>query len=219
VEQLVARKALLQIEIEDSTLRAPYDGRIAAKYTDEGTVLAPGDPVVQIVEDGAPTAWIGIPQDSSRELKNGQSVTVRSVGREYEGHVTTLLPQLHATTRTTTVVIDLDRGGPVELAPGQVVRFDMEHEETAEGFWLPSDALVRGTRGLWACLVVTELRDEERESGEERTIGRLQRRDVEVLHATESRVFVRGMLSDGELVVGAGTHRVVRGQWVELNRV
>ena len=216
VEQLAARRALLRIEIEDSTMRAPYDGRIAARYADEGSVMASGAPVVRIVEDGAPTAWIGRPRDLGLEMQIGQAAAVRSNGKEYRGIVAAILPQLHETTRTTTVVIDLEAVSPGELASGQIVSFDIEREVQGRGFWLPSSALVRGTRGLWACLAVSEIREETNESGESITIGLLQRRDVEVLHATESRVVVRGMLSDGEQILGVGTHRVVRGQWVEL---
>ena len=61
VEQLIARKAFLQIEIDDSVLRAPYPGRIARRYADEGTILSTGAPVVRVVQDGSLTAWIGVP--------------------------------------------------------------------------------------------------------------------------------------------------------------
>ena len=44
---------------------------------------------------------------------------------------------------------------------------------------------------------------------------RVARRDVEVLHATTDRVFVRGALAAGERVIADGVHRVVPGQRVE----
>jgi multidrug efflux pump subunit AcrA (membrane-fusion protein) len=93
------------------------------------------------------------------------------------------------------------------LVPGQLVRLEVGETIESAGFWLPTSALLRRQRGLWCCYVVVV--DRERPS-----TGRVETRDLEVLHTEGQRVFVRGTLQPGETVIAAGTHRVVPGQRV-----
>ena len=44
----------------------------------------------------------------------------------------------------------------------------------------------------------------------------LVKHTLEVLHADESRAYVRGTLAPGDLLVSEGTHRVVAGQRVDV---
>jgi hypothetical protein len=45
---------------------------------------------------------------------------------------------------------------------------------------------------------------------------RASRREVQVLYSETERVYVRGAISDGDMVVASGLHRVVPGQIVRL---
>jgi hypothetical protein len=42
----------------------------------------------------------------------------------------------------------------------------------------------------------------------------VEQRQIEVLHSEADRVFVRGLLSDGDIVVASGAHRISPGQRV-----
>lgn len=216
VEQLEAQLNLLQIDLDDSVLKAPYAGRVAQRFLHEGTVIHMGDPVVRLLEEDALTARVGLPLDSAAALITESTIEVQAGGGAYHGTVASRLPKLNDTTRTTTVIIDLGEDAARELVSGEVVHLGVTQTVEETGCWLPTAALVRGTRGLWACLAVSETKEEQTQSGEPATIGLLQKHDVEVLHAGESNVFVRGTLRQGDRVVADGTHRVVQGQWVEL---
>ncbi len=215
VEQLEAKKSMLTIDLEDSVLRAPYAGRIAKRFLHEGTVVQLGKPVLRLLEDGSLTARIGVPLESAGSIPSGASIEVHADSASYEGTVAFQLPELSEATRTATVIIDLGQEAARDLVSGQVVHLDVDQTIDETGCWLPTSALVRGTRGLWACLAVSETKQAD-VSGETVTIGLLQKHDVEVLHAGESKVFVRGTLRQGDRVIADGTHRVTRGQWVEL---
>jgi hypothetical protein len=82
---------------------------------------------------------------------------------------------------------------------------EVRREIATQGFWLPSSALSRGNRGLSNVYSVSPDRD---------GYGTVVRRDVEVLHAEEGRVLVRGALDAADRIVSQGTHRVVVGQRV-----
>ena len=110
----------------------------------------------------------------------------------------TTLPALDRASRTRTAVLDLEAGASV--LPGQIARLEIVERVAARGFWLPNTALVKSTRGLWSVFVAHE--------------GRVERREVELVHTQSDRVLVRGTLQESERVIVAGTHRVVAGQRV-----
>ena len=112
------------------------------------------------------------------------------------------MPELDPATRTTTLVLELDATEEA-LAPEQVVRLELSERVDARGVWLPMGALAKGERDLWSCFVVGEG-------------GRVERRQVDVLHTETSRVLVRGDLEQGERVVSSGVHRIVPGEQVRV---
>lgn len=112
------------------------------------------------------------------------------------------------------------------LRPGNLAELRLSKQVEAEGFWLPLSALSEGERGLWRALVAepdtANPRDQHDPQHAEPSAGasdarwRLVSRPVQVLHVDSERVFVRGALQPGDLIVTAGLHRVVPGQWVQL---
>jgi multidrug efflux pump subunit AcrA (membrane-fusion protein) len=119
--------------------------------------------------------------------------------------VIAVTPEVDAATRTRAVVLSLDVPSAAQLAPGQLVRMEVQREVPTQGFWLPSASLARGSHGLWNVYSVNP-------DGE--GFGKIVRRDVEVLHTEEGRVLVRGALDVDDRIVSQGTHRIVVGQRV-----
>ena len=68
-----------------------------------------------------------------------------------------------------------------------------------------------GILSLWSVFAIVG-----RQSASDNTGGRVERRDVEVLHTTAERVFVRGAIDEGDQIVGSGIHRLVPGQAVRV---
>jgi RND family efflux transporter MFP subunit len=207
VAQLDAALEDLEIEIEESALVAPFDGVIAKRFLDEGTIVAPNMPVVRVVEDHRLEAWIGLPADIAGRL-DGDAMREVKVGRHvHRAHLRTVLPELDAATRTRTAIFELSIADG-SVVPAQVARIVISESAETEGFWLPITALSRGTRGLWSVLVA----EEEEGSGDTRAVTR----DVEVLHTDGDRALIRGAVRAGELVVVDGNHRIVAGQIVRI---
>lgn len=207
VAQLDARLADLDIEISDSTLVAPYDGQIAKRFIDEGTVVAPAQSVLKIVETSALEAQIGVPSEVASTLAPGQVLTASVGGTTWNVEVDRLLPDVDLQTRTQVVVFRFGSGASNKIVPGQVVRVVIEETHSAEGFWVPTTSLVRSFRGLWAVYVVETDPNDNSE--------RVRRRDVEVLYTDATRTLVRGTLVTGDRLVTTGTQRIVPGQQVQ----
>lgn len=83
VAQLDAQLTDLAIDIADSTLRAPFDGVVAGRLVDEGTVVAPGTAVLRVVESDVLEAWVGLPVRDAAAIDESAEHVITADGRQY----------------------------------------------------------------------------------------------------------------------------------------
>jgi RND family efflux transporter MFP subunit len=215
VTELDAAIADIDVDLRKSTLKAPFDGTIARRLVDDGTVVDVGQPVFRLVEDQVLEARIGLPVHAAGRLVAESLQRVKIGGKYFEATVAGRFPEVDPATRTRTVVLRLEESAVAYVVHGQVVRLELEETVEASGFWLPFTALSKGTRGLWTSFVLVEA---DKRDSTQPALFRVERRDIEVLHTQSERVLVRGTLNSGEQVVASGTHRVVPGQLVHLTK-
>lgn len=207
VDQLDAQLADVQLDREDSILTAPFNGRIARRYIDEGSVTAPGEPIVRMIESTAIEARIGLPASSFSNLMFGDSVTLQLGKRQIQATFARVLPEVDLQTRTQLAVFEMAYADSIHVAPGQTVRLSQNDRVDATGFWLPTAALSPGQRGLWSAYVVAD------QNGSDRIVSR----PVEILHTEGERVLVTGTIQAGDRVVAGGVQRIVPGQMVRVS--
>ena len=197
-QALAASIKRLDVDLEKSTLRAPFDGRVAARLIDEGTVISAGTAVAELLESGRIQARIGLPPEVAAEMSSGANFTFDYSGRGIAATVATVRPDVITVTRTVPVLFDLNADLPV----GDIIRFPYPRTSTVSGGWLPISALAEAEKGLWSVYTAKEVDGEQ-------IVGR---ENVEVVHVEDQNVFVRGTLADGARVLTRGLNRVVPGQ-------
>ncbi len=190
----------LDVQLALSELRAPFDGILAERFADEGTVLPPGAAVLRLLEAGALEVHVGVPPASAARLEPGSLYAVEVEGTDVEAVLETLLPTVDPETRTLTAVFRLDEP-PAGVRHGALARIRLEGRVEAAGFWVPLASLAEGRRGLWTAYVAVP-------GG---VAFEAERRQIEVIHAEADRAFVRGALYDGDLLVASGVHRIAPG--------
>ena len=201
-------------QIDAGRQMAPYDCVVTDVLVDQGSVVGPRAPVIRIVETANPDVEINLPRTIADRMKVGDTVDAvldntiidceiqrKAIEEELPGSQVLWLR----------VISSLD---DLTWAFGQTVsvRFDIETDN--EGYWVPSQALVREGNGLWSVFVVVPA-DNQSLDNEGSTSSRVARKIVEVVQIDEDRVLVEGGFIDGELVIANGAHRVVPGQTVE----
>lgn len=211
VSQIDANLQQIDVDLDKSVLLAPFAGTISNRTVDEGVVVSGGQTVVSLVESAPLEARVGIPPGVADRLQVGSQQRVRVGDRPFTATLTALLPELEATSRTVTAVLQIPTAN---LTVGQTVRLLLQENQTAEGIWLPTTALVPGERGLWSVYVLAE---PETTHPDAPTIYTVSRRDVEVVHTDGDRVLVRGTLQEGERAITSGTHRIVPGEQVRVD--
>jgi len=201
--QLDAQMTDIAHDLQDTQLVAPFAGRVSQRLVDEGCVISPGSPVLEVMDDKNVEAWIGLPPAAALALQVGGEHELLIAGKTVKATVQSLAPDVQRTSRTRNVILRLESSTLAGL-PGQVVRMAVTEQVEEPGFWVPTTALTRGTRGLWSLFVVVD--------------HVVARRDIEVLDTVGSHSFVRGTLQPGDAIVVSGTHRVVVGQRVAAER-
>jgi len=201
-QQASAQAEEVAVRLSRAVLRAPYDGVVAERHVDEGTLLAPGAPVLTVVSAVALEARIGLPPALLPSLTGDASYTLTVEGTAYPASLLQILPQLDPTARTATARFRFSAPTPAVRA-GQLVELSLERTIDEAGFWVPLTALAEANRGLWSLFLAVP----DGAGG-----YTAQRSLVEILHSTTEQAFVRGDLVTGDRVVQSGVGRLVPGQ-------
>jgi RND family efflux transporter MFP subunit len=201
----------VDVDLDLSSLEAPYAGSITARRADEGSVVSPGQTLLQLIEDGALEARIGLPAATANRLRPEGSYAIEVEGVEHSAALDEVLETIDPETRTVIAIFRFDPP-PKHARDGALARLTLDNVVEGLGFWLPITALTESRRGLWSAFALID------DGGEHEDVMRVERRELQVIHAEADRAFVRGTLRDGERVVVTGLHRLVPGQRVRVAR-
>lgn len=186
------------IQAEKSKVYAPFAGKVTERRVDGGESVAPGQTLVEIVENSAPHVRVGVPLEIT---ENDLSASVIEIdGRARDASLVTLRPDVDPVTRTRTAIFEVQSDARVTF--GQTARLRLNDLVESAGLWVPLTTLKEGLRGRWTLLAVDK----------DDTVRSLS---VQVLHTDEDRVFVRGAFPDGVQLITAGPQRVTVGQIVD----
>lgn len=198
-----ARRDSAALEIEKSSLKAPFAGIVAERYAQQGTVLAAGTPVLQFIEQSSYEAHVGLPHHVSRSLQPGDSFTLSSGEHSVRAELMRVRADVDEVTLTVDAIFRLPPEGL--FMTGETVVLQLSESVPETGGWLPLSALTAGERALWDVYTVSE-----GASGSVAT-----REAVEILYSEGNRAFVRGTLANGALVIASGLHRLSPGAVIE----
>ncbi len=205
VRQLTRSIENAQVDLSDASLKAPFSGTIVGRYLDAGVTVSAGEPVVRLNEQGSLEAFIGVPARFARNIAIGDQFEVTAKELRATAKVKGIGDEVDLATQT--VAIRLEINEDPGFIPGGLVRLELEEERRNRGAWAPALSLTESYRGLWSVYVVTDIEDNE---------GVIARKDVEILHIGNKRIFIRGTIEDGDEVVAAAPFRFVPGQKVRI---
>ena len=133
-----ALMAALDTRLEKSTLRAAYPADVAKRYLDQGAVVSPGQPVLQLLEKGNLEAVVGVPPSQTAALMVGQPITVRHAGSVCEGKLLSIGRAIDPVTRTVDLKVALP--GSAVAVDGDLVFLSLKEQRQQDGYWLPASA-------------------------------------------------------------------------------
>lgn len=204
LESSQAQLRSIEIDLDKAQLHAPFAGTVANRFIDEGTVIAPGVPVLRLLASTAFKAHIGISPIQSESLSIGEDYPLVLRGVTLQAKLIAVRPDVDPATRSAQAVFLLPR--EARALNGEPIQLLLTEDREARGGWIPLSAMMEGSRGLWSVLRVDHL------NGDVRVV----REAVQVLHVDGDRAFVSGTLPDGAIVVASGINRLAPGSMVQL---
>jgi len=109
-ELQAARAALerIRLDMENTVIRAPFEGILNDRPVEIGTVVAINDPVATLVDDSPLIVTGQAPQQAMGQLSVGQTATVRFVtGRQGEGVIRYISATADTATRTFRIEVEV----------------------------------------------------------------------------------------------------------------
>lgn len=198
-------------QLADATLRAPFDGTIAARMVENFTNVQAKEPIavlqslggLELVFDvpGPDVAKVGSVPDSERR---SHAVLDAAPGREFATELVEFSTQPDAATQTYRGRVAIERPDDVAILPGMTGRVFVSIPSGGDGIALPAAALGTDPDGSFFVWVV---------SGEEK---RIEKRPVEAGAPSGEDVRILGGVEPGEIVVTAGVSQLQPGQQVRL---
>lgn len=121
VEQADAAASRLQAELDQTTVRAPFDGIVSSKPAVAGSIVQAGTELMKIIRDGRLEIAVLIPEKDLPAISVGQTATaVDAANRSTLGKVSSIAETVNSTTRLATVYVSLGNGSG--LKPGMFAR-------------------------------------------------------------------------------------------------
>jgi hypothetical protein len=189
--------------MERGILLAPFPGVITNRFKDPGVVLQAGAPIFNLQSTTILKVKIGVPEKVASKLKVGSTQELFIANEKIPATLAALLPQINRQTQTRVMILNLHNE---TVLPGATVEWRHSQEHKADGYWLPTTALLPGRRGLWSYFLLEP---------ENETSFRVRRQEVQIFHSEADRALVQvDSIVDGTLFISSGVNRVVPGQLV-----
>lgn len=185
VEILEAQKAAREVELAKTSIRAPFAGRTGVRQVSTGAYVSPATPLIGLQDISSIKIDFSLPERHAGEVRSGLPFTFTVAGKSqtFSGEVTVVEPAIDELTRSLQV-----RGlcsEPGDLLPGGFANVTLTLDGNAEGFQVPSQALVPSPRGQGVYVVVD---------------GKAVLRPVEIGIRTADRVQILRGLEEGEAI-------------------
>ena len=97
-----AQRALIELQIDACTIKAPFDGRLIKKTIQEHEFVRAGQPFMSIIDDNKLLAVMHLPSDKKNVIKIGDPIKIKvdETGTEHTGNVYEISGEVDPGSRT-----------------------------------------------------------------------------------------------------------------------
>lgn len=199
VELATAAVELAQVQVDESVIRAPFDGTIAEIYIDKGAMVAPTVPVGKLVSDNIEMVF-KVEESRLPEVKIGQNAALQVSAYEdvdFPAVVTNIAPIADAHSHTFAVTVT-PQDTEHRLHSGMYAKLALLVDERSDALLVPQSAVAKNAQGESVVYVVNSQNQIETRPV---TIGLAQNDQVEILSG----------VAKGEAVVTVGLSQLTDG--------
>ena len=202
-------------QVQYTEVRAPFAGVVEKRLTERGEQLAPGQPVVRLVNTNRLRVKAGVPERYARDVSVGQSAKMdfSTYGLSArEGTISFVGQAIDPASRTFPVEIDLDNADGT-LKPEMSVRVQLNRAGAKDALVVPQTAVLRDING--DSIFIVEQREGQ---GEAPAILNAKRVPVKLGPSSGGQVVVATGLAPGAQVVVRGQASLTTGDRVRVEQ-
>ena len=201
-----AQMAEAKKRLADCQLRAPISGYIGMRQIDVGVTVAPGVPVISVVDLDPVKVRAGIPEAEVGKVREGSraEVSIPSLdGQKFDGRVEAIAAASDPASRTyvSKIVVPNPKR---QLRAGMVSEARLIGDTQVNAITVPGSAIVRDARGVTQVYLLTP--------GQNRAYSRR----VEIGSMIDNEVEIRSGLAGNEQVVVDGQNYLRDGALVKI---
>jgi len=199
-----AQVDLYSVKLEQTYIRAPFDGYIQNRFLDSGTVISPGVPILEIIDSSFVEAHVSVPSNVIEGLMEGESYSFL-IGMEiFPATLKRYTKMSGQGSDNRLCIFEFN----TFISPGSVSYLQLRQKKIKTGAWVPLKSLSQGTQGLWNLYTVSKDNNEQYKVAKE---------IVELIHVEGDNAYISGTISTGDMVVSGGAEKVIENEILKAN--
>ena len=171
----------LETRLRKYTLSAPFSGVLVSASVTPGTLVSPGQKLGEFIKPGVFELDLNVNAGLKEFLKIGKEVTLSKIDQSatFTGKVTRINPKVNQATQTIQLFVQINSK---DLTEGEYLEANINAKEVKDVCEIDRSLIVEENK----VFIVVD--------------GVLKKQTIQVLHTTQSKLIVRGLMNESKLV-------------------
>ena len=192
------------VKLEQTKIRAPFNGFIQNRFFDSGTVTSPGIAILEIIDSTIVEAHVSVPSNVIQGLSIGEEYSFMINSKSYPAKFKRFTQMSSQGSDNRLCIFEFD----TFINPGSISFLQLNQTKEKRGAWVPLKSLSQGTQGLWNIYTVSE---------DQNNKYRVAKEIVELIYVEGNNAFISGTISNGDMVVSGGAEQVIDSEILTVN--
>jgi RND family efflux transporter MFP subunit len=199
-----AQVDLYSVKLEQTFIRAPFDGYIQNRFLDSGTVISPGAPILEIIDSTVVEAHVSVPSNVIEGLKEGEFYNFLIDEKIFSAKLKRFTKMSNQGSDNRLCIFEFN----TFISPGSISYLQLNQQKLATGAWVPLKSLSQGTQGLWNLYTVSKDKNDQ---------FKVAKEIVELIYVEGDNAYISGTISTGDMVVAGGAEKVIENEILKAN--
>lgn len=192
------------VKLEQTKIRAPFNGFIQNRFFDSGTVTSPGIAILEIIDSTIVEAHVSVPSNVIQGLSIGEEYSFMINNKSYPAKFKRFTQMSSQGSDNRLCIFEFN----TFINPGSISFLQLSQTKEKRGAWVPLKSLSQGTQGLWNIYTVTKNQNNK---------YRVAKEIVELIYVEGNNAFISGTISNGDMVVSGGAEQVIDSEILTAN--
>ena len=192
------------VKLEQTKIRAPFNGFIQNRFFDSGTVTSPGIAILEIIDSTIVEAHVSVPSNVIQGLSIGEEYSFMINSKSYPAKFKRFTQMSSQGSDNRLCIFEFN----TFINPGSISFLQLSQTKEKRGAWVPLKSLSQGTQGLWNIYTVTKDQSNKYQVAKE---------IVELIYVEVDNAFISGTISNGDMVVSGGAEQVIDSEILTAN--